>query len=228
MQLLYEGWWADRQRTLDEIHLRQIWNFGAPAEQERYRYVLGMLRRGMGSEQWGDALEIGCAEGLFTLELASHCQSVTAWDISSIACKRATARCVGHSNVRIEHRDLLNDDLTGRYDLIFAMDSLEHVHGRSRGMDVIEKLVKALRPNGYLVFCGCRLPERMRAAWWARWLGEGADIWIEILADGVGLQLLFRDVHPAEGRSISGYVEHAIALFQKTGSEDPLRGENAR
>jgi len=49
----------------DNSHLASEWNFLAPAEQERYDRVIDMVDRHLGSEYWGDVLEIGCAEGLF-------------------------------------------------------------------------------------------------------------------------------------------------------------------
>jgi SAM-dependent methyltransferase len=221
IQVLYQGWWANRERAMDASHLHQVWNFSLPVERERYDLVLRALREESDSDRWGRVLEIGCAEGLFTLELARHCESVTALDISPIACERAAERCRAHPNVQVLRRDLLKDDVAGEYDLIFAMDTLDYVHGRKRGATVIGKLVKALRAGGYLAFCDCRLPEEMRHSWWARWLGEGADHHVETLSNSVDLQLVYKAIYPTEGRRISDYVEHAVALFKKLSSAQP-------
>jgi SAM-dependent methyltransferase len=220
LHIFHEGWWTDPQRVMDQNHLQRVWNFADPVEQERYQSVLRALRGALDTDKWGAALEVGCSEGLFTSELAKYCRSVTAWDVSSVACERAVEHCAPHANVRVEHRDLSRDDFQERYDLIFVMDSLDYLHGRKRVLCAINKLVDALRGGGFFVYCACRLPEGMRTTRWARWLGEGADSRVEMLTRTPGLKLVTQGAYPLAGQSIPGYVDHMIALFQKTCSEE--------
>jgi len=217
--ILHEGWLADRIKVMDQIHLRQTWDFAVPAEQDRHRRILEALRRQLGTTVWGDALEIGSAEGLFTMQLAACCRTVAAWDISPVACDRARVRCRDARNVQIEVRDVMRGDLSADYDLVFAMDCLEYVHGRGSLRQVISKLIGSLRPGGFFVYCGCRLPAPVRFAWWARWFREGADNLAADLVENFGLRLAHQEVHPPESGSLPGYLDHLILLLQKPDGE---------
>src|SRR5216683_2675712 len=64
--IMRERWLIDRLKMNDNSHLTKEWNFLTPAEQERYNVVIELVRSHIGSNDWGDVLEIGCAEGLFT------------------------------------------------------------------------------------------------------------------------------------------------------------------
>ena len=210
-----ERWWVERQRRMDEIHLTREWDFDSPVEQERYRRILNAVKSRLALERWGDALEIGCAEGAFTLQLANYCDSVSAYDISMLACERAAQRCAGHSNVRIAQLNLVKQPIPGTYDLIFAMDVLEFAFGRKELTDTAGKLLNALRKGGLLVLSSCGLMAELQSRWSARWLlGHKGDI-AGFLETNFKLRRVYKELYPEAPNAIPGYLQHVIALFEK-------------
>jgi trans-aconitate methyltransferase len=93
-----------------------------PIAQEWHTRALDVIAAQIGKEQWGNALESGCSEGIFTSYLVGRYRSAEAFDISPIARDRASVRCAQFSNVRIGSLDLANHKIEGQYDLVFAMD----------------------------------------------------------------------------------------------------------
>ena len=200
---------GDLERLNDRSHLEREWNFALPAEQERYARVLEAVSAQCGVEPWGDALEIGCAEGLFTVELSERCRSVVACDISSIACARAAQRCAGRENVRIVQLDIDRNSIPGTYDLVFVMGVLSFIHGRDKLARVGARLAHVLRPGGLLVLNEMRLRREFERSWWIRLLAEGGIENAAFLDGRHGFRLVRQDLH---GGLAHGYV---VALFEK-------------
>jgi len=215
--IVYEGW-GDRRRRFDRAHKR-VWDYEVRVERERYARVLRAVGQYAGPGGWGEVLEVGCAQGVFTADLAPHCQSLLACDISPLACARAAERCRPYAQARVEQCDVAHGNLPGQFDLVFALDLLEALHGRERVMDVADKLVNAVRPGGLLVFSGSRLPERMRGSWWARSLIEGGDMHLACLLDRAGVRLIHQGLYPEDRREIPGYPHHLIAVIRRISSE---------
>lgn len=199
---------------MDYYHSVQEWNFDTPVEQERHRRIIAAVRQRIGPEPWGDIFELGCSEGAFTSRLVRLGRSVTACDVSAVACAKSSKRFIDQRHIRIQRLDCIRQDISGEYDLIFAMDVLEMIYGRRRVDAVISKLLNALRPGGMLIFSGCLLPEYARQTRWARRLLLGADNQLSCLLR-CGLQLVHREDFPEAGRRIPGYPDHVIALLRK-------------
>ena len=121
-------------------------------------------------------LEIGCAEGHFTEQIASRFPDadVLAVDFVPIALERARARCAGRPHVRFQCLDIGKEPIEGPFDLIFCMGVLEY--GPAFGeLDTIRRSIRAaLRPGGYLVLETRAAPRDLQARWWARRLAWGA------------------------------------------------------
>jgi SAM-dependent methyltransferase len=197
----------------DHSHLEKEWNFGAGPDKDRWQRVVALVIEHLG-QHWGEVLEIGCAEGLITAEIARHASSLVAGDISPVACERTAERVRDIGHVRVVSLDLQNDPLDS-YDVVFAMDVLEFVHGRSRVHRTLDKLVSAVRPGGLLVVSMCRYPDDIRDAWWQRWVPEGADSVLPLMAGHRELDQIHCEPHPADGKPIPGYLDHFIALFRR-------------
>jgi 2-polyprenyl-3-methyl-5-hydroxy-6-metoxy-1,4-benzoquinol methylase len=202
--VLYEGWLADRRRMNDQSLATRAWDFEKPTTRERYDRVLAALSAAAAAP-WGEVLEIACADGVFTRDLAERCRRVVAVDISTVACERTRARCADRTNVTVAPLDLQKDPLPGQFDVVFAMDVLEFIHGRSRIAATARKLADGVRPGGYLVISMSRLPDDMRDRAWARWLIEGGDNMAAFLDGRNGLRLLQRECYP----------RYLIAIYQK-------------
>jgi hypothetical protein len=59
----------------------------------------------------------------------------------------APQRGADFSNLRVEKVDIENDDIDGRYDPLFFMDTLDYIHGRRRLASVCDKLIRIVRPG---------------------------------------------------------------------------------
>lgn len=123
------------------------WNYGSPYEQEKYSRQLELLP----DQPVDHALELACAEGHFTRQLAPKVQRLQAADISTKALDRARVRCNGHQNIEFSQLDLSADPLPHDMDLIVCSEVLYYLDDETELQSVAKRLVQALRPGGYLV-----------------------------------------------------------------------------
>jgi SAM-dependent methyltransferase len=199
----YERWCVDSRERNDRAILGREWHFETAAEQRRYRSVLAAVTRVRGHGAWGDVLEIGCAEGMFTKELVERAASVTACDVSPVACARTAAAL---PDIRVRTVDIDRESVDGTFDIVFLMCVLGSLHGRATLTRVSAKLARALRPGGLLVFNELRFHDpRVEASWWARTLVEGGLELLKFLDGRHGVHLVHQDVHPA----------HVIGIYEK-------------
>ncbi|TIO51070.1 MAG: glycosyltransferase [Mesorhizobium sp.] len=123
------------------------WNYGSPYEQEKYERQLQILPAG----PIGRALELACAEGHFTRQLAPRVGHLTATDISNVAVERARARCSDQPNVDFGVLDFSADTLPGGMDLIVCSEVLYYLDDLAELRRIAKKLVEALAPGGSLI-----------------------------------------------------------------------------
>ena len=91
------------------------WQFAASLyEQRRYATLL----RSLSQARYSRAFEPACSVGVLTAALAERCDSLLACDIAPTAVHLARERCVGFSNVRVDHADLAKSLPPGSFDLI--------------------------------------------------------------------------------------------------------------
>jgi peptidoglycan/xylan/chitin deacetylase (PgdA/CDA1 family)/ubiquinone/menaquinone biosynthesis C-methylase UbiE len=123
------------------------WKYTSPYEQKKYEQTLEMLPPG----RIGRALEIACAEGHFTVKLATRTDHLIAADISQTALGRAAKRCSNMKNMRFVQLDLNRDTLPGRFELIVCSEMLYYVGGQDALKAIARKLAKVVEPWGYLL-----------------------------------------------------------------------------
>lgn len=162
--------------VFDRIFLDQPdpWRSDHPLEHQRVAITLAMLDRASPSG-FGKAIEIGCAEGIFTETVASRCRRLVAADYSPVALERARHRLKDSPQVEFRRIDLRPDPIEGTYDLVLAMGVLTYF---VRPWDVrraAEKLVAALKPGGVLFFSDARQSRVFETAWWGRMMLRGGD-----------------------------------------------------
>jgi peptidoglycan/xylan/chitin deacetylase (PgdA/CDA1 family)/SAM-dependent methyltransferase len=141
-------------RFYDRAHFETLfatqpdpWRYTSPYERTKYEQTLAFLP----STRIERALEIGCAEGHFSVQLAPHAQALVAADISQIALDRAAERCASLENVRFVQLDVTADPLPGRFDLIVCSEVLYYVGDKEDLWTVAGKLADALEPGGHLL-----------------------------------------------------------------------------
>jgi peptidoglycan/xylan/chitin deacetylase (PgdA/CDA1 family) len=123
------------------------WRYTNPYERTKYAQTLALLPK----KAIGRALELACAEGHFTAQLAPRVGSLTAADISQIALGRAAEHCAGLENVRFHLLDLTKDALPGRFDLIVCSEVLYYSADVGGLRAIARKLADATEPGGYLL-----------------------------------------------------------------------------
>ncbi|MCC8935256.1 glycosyltransferase [Bradyrhizobium sp. Arg68] len=123
------------------------WNYSSPYEQEKYRRQLELLP----SERPERAIELACAEGHFSRQLAPRIGHLTASDISSTALERARMRCQGIRNVDFVKLDLSADRLPDAMDLICCSEALYYLDDEAELARVVQRIAQALRPGGHLI-----------------------------------------------------------------------------
>jgi peptidoglycan/xylan/chitin deacetylase (PgdA/CDA1 family)/SAM-dependent methyltransferase len=124
------------------------WDYdGSEYERVKYAETLELLP----DPQPRQALELGCAEGLFTAMLAPRVGSLIATDISAVALQRAAARCAGLDNVDFRQLNFVTDELPSDMDLIVCSEALYYCGSRPQLRRVIRKIFRSLRPGGVLL-----------------------------------------------------------------------------
>lgn len=147
------------------------WNYAtASYQRDRIRLEMEMLDSVRGDGRFGKALEVGCAEGIFTEELVSRCENLLAVDISSVALARAQHRLQGKEGVRFAHWDLRIDPMPDTYDLIVVIHALEYIRNPFYIRRAREKLVNSLRPGGFLLIGTMKVADIYEDAWWGKYL----------------------------------------------------------
>ncbi len=132
----------------DEVFSRpDPWNYVCDYEQTKYRRTLDLLP----PESLERVLELACAEGIFTKQLAKHARTLLAADISALALERARDRCADCNNTSFRLLDLVADNIPGDQTLIVCSEVLYYLGGQDRLVEIAAKLRDALAPQGRLV-----------------------------------------------------------------------------
>ena len=126
------------------------WAYESDYEAEKYAQTLALMPEGI----VGDALEIACAEGHFTVRLAPRVGRLTAVDISERALARARARCAGRGNITFQTLDLNGGDIPGPFDLIVCSEVLYYVRDL---LGVVGRIVSQIRPGGFFLTAHARV-----------------------------------------------------------------------
>lgn len=184
---------------------RDPWGYARREEQDRHGAALALLDSLRRGRRFARAVEIGCAEGIFTEQLAPRCDFLLALDFAQLAIARTRARLAGHVGVEVMRWDLREQSLDGQFDLIVAMDVLSTVLRPAQLLAAIDKLVQALRPGGHLLVTDVRQSTKFETTWWGKYLRRGGVQILDTLTDDRRLRLLHRD------RSSS----HVFALFER-------------
>jgi peptidoglycan/xylan/chitin deacetylase (PgdA/CDA1 family)/SAM-dependent methyltransferase len=140
---------AEQRRAFWEHFFRQPdpWNYGSAYEQEKYGFQLALLPDG----PIETALELACAEGHFTDQLARRVQRLTASDISATALARAAERCSRHANIDFRQLDLTADALPQGLDLIVCSEVLYFLEEVEALRRVAQRMADALKSGGHIV-----------------------------------------------------------------------------
>jgi peptidoglycan/xylan/chitin deacetylase (PgdA/CDA1 family) len=129
------------------------WGYTNDFERLKYEQTLALLD-GM---EIGRALELACAEGHFTKMLSPRVAELLATDISEIALQRAAKSCADCRNVSFQRLDLIEDPITGPFDLIVCSEVLYYLEDLAILREVATKLAGALSDGGNLLMANANL-----------------------------------------------------------------------
>jgi len=210
-----DRWFRDLNEMTDKSHVIKEWDFETPEVTERNRIIFAQLENHFGSLTQANVFELGCADGVFTRELSHRCAKVTAVDVSNVGLERAKKRCSGSLNIDFLKMNILEDCLPGKFDILFAMDVLEFLHGYDQFRKASNSLVSAMNQGSILVMSSCRAKPEIRTAVWQNIFPEGGDAYLDFLAKRKDLSLLHSEFHPLNGADVHGYIAHVIGIFKK-------------
>lgn len=188
------------------------WNYATSSSQvDRIRREVEMLHAVRGGERFQKALEVGCAEGIFTAKLAPLCNSLLAVDISPLALARARRRLEGYDQVQFAQWDIRTDLVRENYDLIVTVHALEYVRNPLKIRHARAKLVNSLCPGGYLLIGTMKVADIYEDCWWSPFLLRSGKAINNFFASHPALQV----IQTEEFRLGREYTAYDILLRKK-------------
>ncbi len=119
---------SDNYQLLNrELAAPDPWGLDAnPFERERHTQ---MLRLALAQGSISSALEVGCAAGAFTVQLAPHCKRLTVIDVVPQAIERSRRRIRGSPHISWIVSDVQQFSPDERFDLIVVAEVLYYIGG---------------------------------------------------------------------------------------------------
>lgn len=180
------------------------WESTSAAEQERFAVTLSMLEASR-RPGFHHAVELGCAEGIFTERIAPLCDSLLALDFSDVALKRARDRLSSSPGVTFRRWDMRHESLDGTYDLVVAMGVLTSLYRPGGVRRMRDEIIRAMEPGAFLLFSDVRQSRVFEDAWWGRFILRGGEQIRRLFSRDARLDL----IASADTRS------HVFALYQR-------------
>lgn len=123
------------------------WDFeNSPYEKEKYQATLDILP----DDQYENAFEIGCSNGVLSEKLTKCCKRLLAVDASTIAVANAARRLNGYPGVEVREMTIPDHFPDERFDLILLSEV-----GYFLSMEDLtiarDKMIEALTPKGHLL-----------------------------------------------------------------------------
>ncbi len=138
---------SDKAMWEDVFTSPDPFGYTTPYEQKKYEQTLELLPEGPLTR----VLELACAEGHFTVQLAPRVGALLAADISENALARAQARCEELPNIAFAQIDLRRDPIPGTFDLIVCSEVLYFIRDRFELRRVARKIARHLKPGGHFL-----------------------------------------------------------------------------
>lgn len=124
-----------------------------PSSSDRLRFAAAMAL--VGDRRYRRGLDVGCAEGALTRDLAARCDSLVGVDVSETAVFRAMVNLADVPNVRLLRGNVRSYLQEVGWDLIVLSDVLPHLDAGPRWSravgDACAALARNLLPGGRLI-----------------------------------------------------------------------------
>jgi uncharacterized protein (TIRG00374 family) len=128
------------------------WNYAeSPYEKRKYDLMLSILPRDS-RHPYLRALDLGCAEGLFTRRLVEEgvAKEAIGVDVAPRALARARENCAHLPQVEFQNMDIGEALPEGQFDLVFCSEVLYYL-GYRRIRSLAERLAEKVLPGGHVV-----------------------------------------------------------------------------
>jgi predicted TPR repeat methyltransferase len=180
-----------RPASFDSIFAAQAdpWESTTAAEQERFAVTLSMLEASQ-KNRFDSAVELGCAEGIFTKRLAPMCAHLLALDFSEVALERARKRLAGYPGVSFRRWDMRHDKLLEIFDLVVAMGVLTSLYRPGDVKRVADNIIESVESGGFLLFSDVRQSTVFEQAWWGKYVLRGGEQIRRLLSRDARLETL--------------------------------------
>ncbi len=123
------------------------WNFEtSPYEQRKYRNTLNAIPE----RKFKNALEIGCANGVFTALFAPQCEKLLALDLNPTALESAKKRCSHFSQCQFLQWDIVNGVPGNNFDIII-LSEVGYYFQKEKLQVVFKNINDELVPGGIFV-----------------------------------------------------------------------------
>ncbi|HEU4878637.1 MAG TPA: SAM-dependent methyltransferase [Gemmatimonadaceae bacterium] len=165
------------------------WNSTSESEQHRFATTLGVLAKS-GRARFPTAVEIGCAEGIFTSLLIPYCNDILGLDYSEVALARARTRFDEDPQVRFRQWDMRTGKIDGQFELVVAMGVLTSLYRPTDVRRACRMIVDAVRPGGFLLFSDVRQSRVFERAWWGPLVLRGGEQIRRLLTRAYGLEIV--------------------------------------
>ncbi len=109
----------------------------------RYKFVARLIKK------TDHVLEVGSGNGMGSIFLSQHCAHVTGLEVKTHEVEEAIS-INRRQNVTFKVEDLFNVDDSLLFDVVVALDVIEHMDAGS-GSKLLAKMARNLKPNGMLV-----------------------------------------------------------------------------
>ncbi len=137
---------SERRKTFDALFSRDPdpWDFETSEyEREKRAATIAALK----GARFKNGLEVGCATGVLSRELAQHCARLLALDVSDRALDLARAQSAAQASVRYRRAEVPRDWPDGSFDLIVFSEVLYFL-SRNEIAAVSQKACDALALDG--------------------------------------------------------------------------------
>ena len=194
------------------------WNYASEYEQQKYRHTLELLPDSRGAS----AVEVGCAEGVFTEMLAPRVDRLLAIDISDAALQRARVRCASKPNVEYRQHDISGGMIGSGYDLVVCSEILYYLRDRAAIEKFAGQVAGSLNPGGHVLMTHANIVSDDRTQTGFDFNEVGALTFGEIFSSRPELEFirelrtdlyrvqLFRRVDGSQGADASGNVARGV------------------
>jgi 2-polyprenyl-6-hydroxyphenyl methylase/3-demethylubiquinone-9 3-methyltransferase len=153
-------------------------------------------------------IDIGCGGGLVCEPLARMGASVTGLDADKVAIDTAKAHAE-QSGLSINYENKAAEDVTREYDVVLALEIIEHV---ADPHEFVESCAKLVKPGGMVIFSTLnRTPKSfalgiVAAEYILRWVPRGTHAWKKFIKPSE-LTRSLRNCY-LEPKNVSGLIFH--------------------